>query len=224
MSVQRRPRDVSLLWLLYTGLLLLVLPVASIVMASIETPVRLTPDERRLPAPLLCPVDGESVESREHGLTWQGRRYYMDSEVCLREFMADPETFAKRIEPRAALLSAPRTDQPSYSPRVLYVSLLVVIGLVSGAVTSYVAVQKGLSGMTWFALGFVLNVFGIVMVLFCRGRETLFRTAGLCKTPQTFTPTPCPHCGKTNHPSAARCSGCGTTLSPAVESDVARAG
>jgi YHS domain-containing protein len=147
-------------------------------------------------------VDGDSVESREFGVTWQGRRYYMDSNACLQRFMSDPETFAKWIEPRAGLVSAPRTDRPSYSPWVLYVSLLIVAGLVSGAVTSYVAVQKGLGGLTWFALGFVLNVVAIVMVFFCRRRETLFQTKGLCKTPQTHAPIPCPSCGNANHPSA----------------------
>lgn len=208
--------------LLWMGLLLAV-AVAPFVEASIEPPVRLTPDESVLPTPLRCPVDGDTVESRENGVMWQGRRYYMDSEACLQKFMADPETYAKRIEPRAALVSAPRTDQPSYSTSVLFLSLLVVAGLVSGAITSYVAVQKGLSGFNWFVLGFALNVIAVVMVFFCRGREMLFQTKGLCKTPRTHAPVVCPHCGISNHPSAARCSGCGTVLDPKVQSDVARA-
>lgn len=223
MSGQQRPRDSAPLWLICTGLLF-VSTVVPLVAASLETPVRLAPDERQLPTPLRCPVDGGAVESCEYGVAWQGRRYYMDGDACVRMFMADPETYAKRIEPRAALVSALRTDLPSYSPWVLYVSLFIVTGLVSGAVTSYVAVQKGLSGLTWFVLGFALNVVAVVMVLFCRGREMLFQTKGLSKTPHTHAPISCPACGNMNHPSAARCSGCRTGLTPNVQSDVARAG
>jgi hypothetical protein len=154
---------------------------------------------------------------------WQGRRYYMESEACLEMFMADPETYAKRIEPRAALYSAPRIDRPTYSPWVLFISLFVVAGLLSGAVTSYVAVQKGLSGLNWFVLGFALNVIAVVIVFFCRGREMLFRAEGLCKAPQTHEPLVCPHCGSSNHPAASRCSRCGTAMDPKVQSEVVRA-
>jgi YHS domain-containing protein len=190
---------------------------------SIETPKRLPPDETLMPTPMHCPVDGEIVENREHGVTWEGRRYYMESEACVQIFMADPETYARRIEPRAALYSTPRIDRPSYSPLVLYISLFVVVGLASGAVTSYVAVQKGLGGSNWFLLGLALNVVAVVMVFFCRGREMLFQTKGLCKTPQTHAPLVCPNCGNSNHPSAVRCSGCDEAMDPKVQSEVARA-
>ena len=190
---------------------------------SIETPERLAPDPTVLPTPLRCPVDGDIVENRDYSVMWQGRRYYMESDACVQMFMAEPEKYARRIEPRAALYSTPRVDRPSYSPWVLYISLFVVAGLVSGAVTSYVAVQKGLGGRNWFLLGLLLNGVAVVMVFFCRGREMLFQTRGLCKTPQTHAPVVCQHCSKANHPSAVRCSGCGKDLDPKVQSDVERA-
>jgi YHS domain-containing protein len=202
--------------------LLLALFFSRIGATSIETPERLPPDETVLPTPLHCPVDGEVVENREYGVMWQGRRYYMESEACVQIFMADPEAHARRIEPRAALYSAPRTDGPSYSPWVLYISLFVVLGLASGAVTSYVAVQKGLSGRNWFVLGLALNVMAIIMVFSCRGREMLFQKKGLCKTPQTHEPIVCANCGSYNHPSSSRCSGCNKAMDPAVQSEVAR--
>lgn len=191
--------------------------------SSVEDPKPLPPDMTPLPSTFLCPVDGEPVQDGRHGVLWQGRRYYMDREACQEMFMEDPESFARKIEPRAALFSPSIPNRASYGPAVLYLAIWVVIGLVSGGATSYVAVQKGLSGRNWFLVGFVLNVIGIGLVLRCRGREMLFGTRGLCKTPQTYEPVPC-SCGKSNHPSATECSGCGRKLLPSTESDVARAG
>lgn len=189
---------------------------------SIDDPKPLPPDRTPLPSAFHCPVDGESVQDRSHGVLWHGRRYYMDREACQAMFMKDPERFVRKIEPRAALFSPSAPDRPSYGPAVLYLAIWVVIGLLSGGATSYVAVQKGLSGRNWFLIGFVLNVIGIGLVLRCRGREMLFGTRGLCKTPQTYEPVPC-SCGKSNHPSATECTGCGRKLQPSTESDVARA-
>ena len=204
--------------------LVLVLVFFSLDATSIETPERLAPDQTVLQTPLRCPVDGDIVENREYGVMWRGRRYYMDGDPCVQMFMADPAKYARRIEPRAALYSTPRVDRPSYGPWVLYISLFVVAGLVSGAVTSYVAVQKGLGGRNWFLLGLALNVVAIVMVFLCRGREMLFQTKGLCKTPQTHAPLVCPNCGNSNHPSAVRCNGCDTAMDPKVQSEVVLAG
>jgi hypothetical protein len=152
---------------------------------------------------------------------WKGRRYYMDREECLTSFMADPERYARQVEPRAALVSAPYPDRTSYGPALLYLGIFVVVGLVSGGITSYVGIQKGLPGIRWFVIGFFLNIIAIATVFWCRGREMLLNKKGLCKTPQTHDPLPCP-CGNLNHPSANRCSGCGRELQPTLKSDVAR--
>lgn len=194
-----------------------------LMMAAAAEPQRLQPDPTPLPNPLHCPVDGGIVEDRRFGALWQGKRFYMESEHCLDMFMTDPEKFARRVEPRAALFSAPRADRPSYSPAFLYLGIFVVVGLISGGITSYLGVQKGLSGRNWFALGFLLNIIAIALVVRDRGQETLFQKKGFCKTPQTFDPVTCPACSKLNHPSARRCSGCGAQLRPSVESEVARA-
>jgi hypothetical protein len=61
------------------------------------------------------------------------------------------------------------------------------------------------------------------MVIFCHGQEQLFRREGVCKTPQTHDPDPCPNCGNLNHPSARQCTRCGQKLEPRVESEVFRA-
>ena len=77
-------------------------PIAAV---SVEDPKPLPPDRTPLPSTFHCPVDGEPVQDRRHGVLWKGRRYYMDREACQAMFMKDPERFVRKIEPRAALFS-----------------------------------------------------------------------------------------------------------------------
>ncbi len=184
----------------------------------------LPPDPTPLPSGLHCPVDNDTVYNREFGARFRGRRYYMDREDCQKMFLADPERFAKEIEPRAALFASPRPDRTSYGPFFLYFGILIVVDLFFGAMTSYVAIQKGLDGQKWFCGGFILNVLGFALVLTRGSKEMLFRSEGVRKTPATYEPGAGPKCGNLNHPSANRCSRCGQALEAGVESDVARAG
>lgn len=184
----------------------------------------LPPDPTPLPSGLHCPVDRETVRNREFGTRFRGRRYYMDREDCQKIFLADPERFAKAIEPRASLFASPRPDRTSYGPFVLYFGILIVVALFFSASTSYVAIQKGLDGKRWFWGGFFFNVIALALVLTRGRKEMLFRSDGVRKTPATYEPGACPKCGKLNHPSANRCSRCGQALEALVQSDVARAG
>jgi ribosomal protein L40E len=47
--------------------------------------------------------------------------------------------------------------------------------------------------------------------------------AGLRKIATTREPAPCPACGATNHPSAAKCLECGAALRPQTRSEVEKA-
>lgn len=188
-----------------------------------EAPRALPPDPAPLPSVLHCPVDGDVVKDRRFGVLWSGRRYYMDRQECRDGFLADPAAYAQRIEPRSALFRSPRPDRPSFSPALLIVSIVIVLGMLSGGVASYLAIQKGLSGGRWFTLGLFLNVLAIFWVTRRPGREVLFRKKGLSKVPQTHEPASCPACGAWNHPSASRCRACDTGLQPVVVSEVARA-
>jgi len=208
----------------YLGFILLVLPLWPAVIAAIEPPVRLPPDPNELPSSFHCPVDGEPVEDGRYGAVWQGRRYFMDREECLQMFLRNPEPYAREIEPRAALFSAPNPGRSTYGPFFFYFGVYVVLGLLSGGVTAYVAVQKGLDARFWFFIGLLLNVIAIVAVVNCQGQEVLFQRKGLCNTPQTHEPDSCASCGRLNHPSATRCSGCGQPLEPTVKSEVTLAG
>jgi len=184
----------------------------------------LPPDPTPLPFGLHCPVDRDTVRSREFGARFRGRRYYMDREDCQKMFLADPERFAKEIEPRAALFTSPRPDRTSYGPFFLYFGILIVVALLVGASTSSVAIHQGLDGRRWFWGGFFLNVIAFALVLTRDREQMLFRSDGVRKTPATYEPGACPKCRNLNHPSASRCSRCGQTLEARVESDVARAG
>ena len=183
----------------------------------------LPPDPSPLPYALHCPVDNDIAESQEFGALYQGRRYYMDRKACQKAFLADPERYAKEIEPRAALFASPRPDRVSYGPSFLYLGIYVVMGLFFGALASYIAIQKGLEGKNWFVGGFLLNIIAIVFLVTRPSKEMLFRSEGVSKTPRTYEPDACPNCGKLNHPSANRCSRCEQALEARVESEVTRA-
>ncbi len=202
-----------------TLLILQLWPTAAV---AVEQPERLSPDPKPLPARVHCPVDGEPVDDGRFVVLWHGRHYFMDRDECVRMFMGNPEAYARKVEPRAALFSAPHPSRPTFGPNLFYFGLYVVLGILSGGITAYVAVQKGLNARTWFFAGLLANVIAVAMVATCRGQEILFRKKGLCKTPQTYEPVPCPNCGRSNHPSATRCAGCDHLLAPTVSSEVAR--
>jgi YHS domain-containing protein len=167
-------------------------------------------------------VEGDPVTDGRYGALWQGRRYYTEREECLAAFLEDPETYARELEPRAALFAPANPARPAMGVSLLAVALVFVLALLSAGVASYVAVQKGLSGTRWFALGLALNLLAVPLVLTRARRETAFRSEGLTKVPLTYAPERCPGCAELNHPSAARCSACGRPLEPRVESEVAR--
>ncbi len=89
--------------------LLLVLLFLPLHAASIETPERITPDEAMLPSPLRCPVDGDIVETREYGVMWQGRRFYMESATAPGSVDA---AALRRHSAIAGAISLPREKRP----------------------------------------------------------------------------------------------------------------
>ncbi len=103
----------------------------------------------------------------------------------------------------------------------------VVVGLVGGAICSYVALGKGLAPVPWLLAGLAFNVGAIVAVLRCpRGDLSALPhgvPGGLAKIPTTHAPVACGQCGGANHPTARACVSCGTALDGAVESESARA-
>jgi YHS domain-containing protein len=171
-----------------------------------------------MPPGYRCPVDGQIVHDRQRPIEWEGRRYFADSDACVRRFEQDPERFARRVEPRAALFAAGAPSRSS--PWLLVVSVYLVVGLLSGGVAAYLAVGRGVAGFRWFLVGLAGNVVGLALAWSALGSRPVTAPPGLAKAAATADPESCPSCGRTNHPSAERCAGCGAALSPATRSEV----
>jgi ferredoxin-type protein NapH len=97
----------------------------------------LPPDPRPLPSVQHCPVEGDPVTDGRYGALWQGRRYYTEREECLAAFLEDPETYARELEPRAALFAPANPARPAMGVSLLAVALVFVLALLSAGVASY---------------------------------------------------------------------------------------
>jgi hypothetical protein len=164
--------------------------------------------------------DGDPVyliEGRRVGLHWPG---------CYQVFLRDPQTILAQIRPRGAFLGDLENSTP-LRPVWFLAGLYILTGLVSGALCAQMALHRGRNPSTWFALGFVFNLFGcLALSILPPGGPGLPDRIpqGLGKFHTTASPVPCSHCGAKNHPTARKCSRCGRELTPAVESEVMRAG
>jgi YHS domain-containing protein len=160
--------------------------------------------------------EGDIVEVR-----YRGRTFFVAAKM-LEEFEADPERYFRTLQARGALFDEAARDNPPMRTGWLGFGVYVMLGLLFGAACAYLALDRGLPAWGWFFAGLALNVLALVTVI-TRPREAgAPAAAGLVKIPTTLTPTPCPHCGNTNHPSAATCSGCGHALEPTIEPETAR--
>jgi hypothetical protein len=192
--------------------------------AGQETPVRIPAGElKALDVKEVCPVSGRLHRTHLYAARYRGRIFYTCDAAALERFIRNPRAFVPESTPQAALFRSPSPAVASFGVWLLVLGLYVVLGLVSGAFAAYVAVQKGLGGVRWFAAGLGLNVIGVALAFARPAREVAFTRRGLTKIPTTHDPRPCPACGKPNHPSASRCGRCGAELEPVVESEVARA-
>lgn len=175
-----------------------------------------------------CTVCGVPLDEKDVALIVKGRRFPVDKTMVQAFLESSPEYFrAKQV--RTALFQeefgAPSgTAQSGVGWKWFLVGLYVLTSVVFGGFSGYVAVSKGLSPISHFFAGFVLNAFGFLYVLTRPARlKTGIVPPGLVKVPVTHAPVACPKCGNTNHPSAARCLGCGALLTPSFQSEVARA-
>ena len=182
-----------------------------------------------LKKPVECLVCGKLHSDADYVVRYKAQEMLLCSQACLDRFREleqggklDPLT--AKVEPRSALFQTDSSPKPQMSRTYFVVGLLVLIGLVCGGAASYVAVQKGHGSWSAFALGFVLNVVGLVFVWMKPKREMLFTSSGLTKIPSTRDERACPACGHANHPSARACNACRAPLTPAAPSEVELAG
>ena len=201
------------------GAFVVLLAVATISSGQ-QVPERLPEGEATLPSMLHCPVEGHEVETDRFSVRWNGRRYYLGTETCQEKFLADPERYARHIEPRGALFQA--SSPASYGPAFLFGAVFVVVGFVFGGLASYLAVQKARPAPRWFAAGFAFNILGLAWIASQPSLRAGFGSEGLTKIPQTHPPSRCESCDAALHPSARECPRCGSAHEASTTSEAER--
>ena len=162
---------------------------------------------------------GDIVEVR-----YKGRTFHVAAKM-IEDFKADPDRYFRSMQAHGGLFDESAFETPDMDLGWLGFGVYILVGLVFGAICSYAALNRGLSGTTWFAAGLIGNVLAWgAFYLTQRGvarRDD--RSRGLSKIPATRLPVDCPACGESNHPSASACGGCGEPLEPSIEPETARA-
>lgn len=173
-----------------------------------------------------CLVDHGELHQGDAVYLVDGQRVALHWPQCYRALAAEPQSFLAKLRPRGAFLGASR-EAAKLSPAWFLFGAYVLVGLIFGALCAHVAVNRGQSPAVWFGAGLFFSAFGYLLLL---TRPALPVAApegvprGLRKIALTFSPAACPMCGRENHPSANRCLGCGSALTPRVASELARAG
>jgi len=108
---------------------------------------------------------------------------------------------------------------PYACPITFTMGVVFAQALICGSVSAYMSVNRGLSGIHWFWMGFALSVVGIVLAKTRPAANQPFAPKHLGKTPSTHEPISCPGCGHPTHPSARTCSACGAALAPTITSE-----
>ncbi|HUZ45056.1 MAG TPA: hypothetical protein VMW54_00315 [Terriglobia bacterium] len=175
---------------------------------------------------MACWVCNKPVGKDDFSFLVNGQRVAVHRVNCYAELLRRPYHFLEILQPHGAFLGA-GAEEPKASFGWFLAGLSILAGLVFAALCAQQALHCGRSPVAWFGWGLVFNVFGYLLLLTCppRHAEGFARVpAGLGKVHVTPEPSSCPECGKTNHPSAAQCAGCGARLQPSSESEVEKAG
>jgi hypothetical protein len=108
---------------------------------------------------------------------------------------------------------------PYACPTTFAIGVALGQAILTGSISAFIGVHRGLSGIRWFWIGFLLGVLGVLVALIRRGPKQMFSPKRMGKTPSTHEPVDCEGCGHANHPAAEVCLGCGVTLAPVVVSE-----
>ncbi len=210
------------------GVLLLILPLWA------EDPAHLKVDGKVVghyakPKPgEYCSLCFEPIHADDLVYVVWGQRVGVHAGTEDEDFRADPKKWIAHLRPGGAFLGVEGAmDRPQQALSNVWfgVGLYVLLGLIFGAWCAHKAFHSGYPPGLWFALGMALNVLAYIALALKPKREVAAVAgipAGLRKIAATFDPVPCPGCGATNHPSAAKCLECGATLQPQTHSEVER--
>ena len=180
--------------------------------------------------PTECLVCGRSHNSADHIVNYKGMEIPLCSGECSDHYheaelggKLDPIT--AKIEPRAALFQddSSRPKDPLAKP-FFWLGYFMLLGLVFGGATSYLAIQKGGNPWSGFLLGLLLNIVGFIIIFMKPRQKVQFSSAGLTKVPKTRHEIVCPECGHSNHPSAKKCIECGQKIKSTIRSEVQAVG
>ena len=160
-------------------------------------------------------------ESTGIALLIKGRRVTVDLEH-LDEFLQNKDFYFSKLKPKGALFQESAVLLNTLKSGWFILGCLFVFSLIMGGLSCHLAIKKGYPPVSWFFIGFFLNIFGYLWVVLKKKRTVQEFPAGWTKVPQTSSPVHCPSCGTPNHPGAERCIKCKNRLSPEIETEVRR--
>ncbi len=174
-----------------------------------------------------CLVCNMPLGPNDLTLLVRGRRVPL-KQAMVDSFLNNQEQFFAKVQPRGALFqeSLQRPNgiaQGGITSGWFVAGAYLLLALLMGGLSGYLAVSKGLPATRYFFSGFLFSVVGLLWTLTRPGgaqRNNIPK--GLRKVPNTAAPVACPQCGGSNHPSAAGCPECGAVLTPAIEAESLR--
>ncbi len=174
----------------------------------------------------ICLTCGKPISGQDVTYLVDGQRVAVHAEPCLGILAAAPAKWLAKLKPRGAFLDA-SAAKIGLSSNWLYFGSYILIGLIFGALAAHRAFHVGRNPLAWLGIGLAVNLPGFIILLALPKQQVHALAgvpAGLAKIALTYSPEACPACGAENHPSARRCSGCGSNLTPRVVSEVQKAG
>lgn len=175
-----------------------------------------------------CVVCGGDLGDALIQVQYRGLRFRVCSGRCREAFerlaaAGRLDRITAAFEPRAALFQADAATKPPLSRTFLLFGLYVFSGLITGGLSAFVAIRKGLGGGSAFVAGMALSVAGLAVTLARAKGETAAVPKGHTRALKTRPGTTCPSCGEPAHPDASRCPRCGSALTPAGPSEASLA-
>lgn len=172
-----------------------------------------------------CIVGFESSDHLDNVIIYKGRRVGVcPPHAAVLENPDSLDYYFATLQPRSALYheeaiqGASRPIQTGW----FYFGIWVAIALLAAALSTGVALRKGLPAVKWFFIGLVGSIFGLILTLMQQATATISMPPHLGKLPVTLPPLICKTCGAQNHPSAKQCPNCQAELQPGIESEVKR--
>ncbi len=171
-----------------------------------------------------CVVGDVSVHGPDIAeIRYKGRTFHVTASLVDR-FASDPDRYFGELQARSALFDEQTYDE-EFGLGWLAFGLYVLVGLIFGAMSGYLALQKARKPFNWFLAGLFGNVFAFSALAFARPGQVDYPSGvprGFGKIPSTHQPVACDRCGTPNHPAARVCIACGASMTPTVRSESGR--